>query len=73
MVSSLQHAAGKKSNALTKKPPAHKQKRKPKGAAAVLLQGDLSGEVLQGQQQVMGDLSQVTLAVCTMLTISCYV
>ncbi|KAL0039275.1 hypothetical protein WJX79_001133 [Trebouxia sp. C0005] len=52
-------ASGKKSNRLAKKATASKQKLKPKGAAAVLLQDDLSGEVLRGQQQVMGDLSQV--------------
>ncbi len=70
------HAAGKKSNGPAKKPMASKQKRKPKGAGAVLLQEDLSGEVLRGQQQVMGDLSQVTFAVCApdpMLPNSCYV
>lgn len=58
-----------------KKPTASNHKRKPKGAAAVLLQDDLSGEVLQGQQQVIGDLSQVTFAVCSpniMLPNSCY-
>ena len=59
-----------------KKATASKQKRKPKGAGAVLLQDDLSGEVLRGQQQVMGDLSQVTFAVYApepMLPNSCYV
>ncbi|DBB01948.1 TPA: hypothetical protein ACH3X1_000537 [Trebouxia sp. C0004] len=52
-------ASSNKSSGLAKKPTASKQKRKPKGAGADLLQDDLSGEVLRGQQQIMGNLSQV--------------